>query len=182
MAQKLILRTVSVIHSNSKIAIMKTIKKIGVLLIAGAIGVFIPYTIHQGGSTLIFTWRAFAILGVTLLIAYIKIGQLLDHKFSFIKWMTTSGIISGVLQIIGLLRWVFVVPVIAGSYVVAADPVAKQIAISSFQLIHQFGGVLLGEHIGQLFTVTYTITPTLNGCPGAVVNYVVTVNPALLYV
>lgn len=27
-------------------------------------------------------------------------------------------------------------------------------------------------------TVTYAITPTLNGCPGAVVNYVVTVNPA----
>ena len=27
-------------------------------------------------------------------------------------------------------------------------------------------------------TVTYTITPSLNGCPGAVTNYVITVNPA----
>jgi hypothetical protein len=27
----------------------------------------------------------------------------------------------------------------------------------SFQVIHQLGGVLLGEHIGQLFTIVWTI-------------------------
>ncbi len=158
---------------------MKIEKTIGSLLIAGAIGVLIPYTIltilfeypvilrqdpgviltkfHAGGSSLIFTWWAFAILCLPLLIAYIKIGQLLQNKVSFIKWVTTIGIVSGIVQIIGLLRWVFVVPVIANNYVAATDPVVKQIAFGSFQLIHQFGGVLLGEHIGQLFTIIYTI-------------------------
>jgi len=68
---------------------MKTDKLIGLLLISGAVGVLIPYTLltmnfdypeilrheagtiltrfHAGGSSLIFTWWAFAILGLPLL-------------------------------------------------------------------------------------------------------------------
>ena len=158
---------------------MKTEKKIGWLLIAGAVGVFIPYTMltmsfeypdilrqdigiiltkfHDGGSTLIFTWWAFAILGLPLLIAYIKIGQLLENRAGFIRWATTLGVISGIVQIIGLLRWVFVVPVIADNYTTSTDPVIKEIAKGNFQTIHQFGGVLLGEHLGQLFTIAWSI-------------------------
>ena len=71
---------------------MKSDKATGLLLISGAIGVCIPYTIltvifeypdilrrdtgtvltkfHEGGNTLVFTWWAFAILGLPLLIAY----------------------------------------------------------------------------------------------------------------
>src|SRR5215218_7218032 len=104
---------------------MKMEKKIGWLLIAGAIGVLIPYTIltmtfeypdilrqdtgmiltkfHNGGSSLILTWWAFAIPGLPLLIAYILIGQKLENKLSFIKWVTTFGVISGIAQIIALL-------------------------------------------------------------------------------
>ena len=158
---------------------MKTEKTIGLLLIAGAIGVFIPYTIltmtfeypdilrkdpgevlttfHNGGGSLVLTWWAFAILGLPLLIAYILIGQKFENKLGFIKWVTTFGVISGIVQIIGLLRWVFVIPVIANNYVAAGDAASKEAAKISFQTIHQFGGVLLGEHIGQLFTVVWTI-------------------------
>lgn len=158
---------------------MKAEKSIGWLLIAGAVGVFIPYTIltiifeypdilrqdsgivltkfYAGGSPLIFTWFAFAILGLPLLIAYIKIGELFQNKTGFIKWATTFGVISGIAQIIGLLRWVFVVPVIAKNYVTATDTVTKEIAKANFEIVHQLGGVLLGEHIGQLFTIIYTV-------------------------
>ena len=154
---------------------MKSGKLIGLLLFVGAVGVFIPYTIltmtfeypdilrqdagvvltkfHEGGSTLIFTWWAFAILGLPLLIAYILIGQKLESRLGFIKWVTTLGVISGIVQIIGLLGWVFVVPVIAGNYVAASDAATQETAKMSFQIIHQLGGVLLGEHIGKLFTI-----------------------------
>jgi hypothetical protein len=157
---------------------MKKEKTTGLLLIAGAIGVFIPYTIltmtfeypdilrqdtgiiltkfHTGGSSLIFTWWAFSILGLPLLIAYILIGQKFENKLGFIKWVTTIGVISGIVQIIALLRWVFVVPAIANNYV-TGDAITKTAAISSFQTVHQFGGVLLGEHIGQLFTIIWTV-------------------------
>jgi len=158
---------------------MQKEKTIGLLLIAGAIGVLIPYTIltvtfeypdilrqntgtiltkfYKGGSPLILTWWAFAILGLPLLIAYVLIGQEFENKLSFIKWATTFGVISGIVQIIALLRWVFVVPVIANSYISAGDDATKTAAILSFQTIHQFGGVLLGEHVGQLFTIIWTV-------------------------
>jgi hypothetical protein len=158
---------------------MKKEKTIGLLLIAGATGVLIPYTIltmtfeypdilrqdtgiiltkfHNGGSSLILTWWAFAILGFPLLIAYIRIGQKFENRLSFIKWTTTLGVVSIIVQMIGLLRWVFVVPVIANSYVSAGDAAEKTAAVMSFQTIHQFGGVLLGEHLGQLFTIIWTI-------------------------
>lgn len=158
---------------------MKQEKIIGYLLIAGAIGVFIPYTIltitfeypdilrqdagtiltrfHNGGSSLIFTWWAFAILGLPLLIAYILIGQMFENKVGFIRWTTTIGVVSGMVQIIGLLRWVFVVPVIANTYATSDGPATREAATLTFQTIHQAGGVLLGEHLGQLFTVLWTI-------------------------
>lgn len=158
---------------------MKTDKTIGLLLILGAIGVFIPYTIltitfdypnvlrqesglllarfHSGGSPLIFTWLAFALLGIPLLIAYSMIGQKLETRLPYMRWVTSIGIISGVVQIVGLLRWVFVVPVLASDFVNASEPATRETIVIVFKTIHQFGGVLLGEHLGQLFTVIWTV-------------------------
>ncbi len=158
---------------------MKSQKTIGILFILGAVGVFVPYTIltiifnypdvlrrepgnilrefHDGGSSLIFTWLAFAMLGLPLLIAYSTLGKKLGAKLPFIGWLTTLAIISGIVQIIGLLRWVFVVPILASDYVNTTDPVLNRAIIASFKIIHQFAGVLLGEHLGQLFTVIWTV-------------------------
>ena len=87
---------------------MKTEKTIGILLIIGAVGVLVPYTVltiifdypnilrqetgailtkfHQGGNRLIWTWWAFAILGLPLLEAYVLLGQKLEQKFYFVRW------------------------------------------------------------------------------------------------
>ena len=161
---------------------MRSEKQIGMLLVLGAIGVFIPYTIltiifeypdilrqetgviltkfHNGGSALILTWWAFATLGLPLLVAYSKLGKLYEDKLPFVRWVTTIGIISGIAQIIGLLRWVFVVPVLASSYLNATDPATAAATKIAFQTVHQFGGVLLGEHVGQLFTIIWTVMIT----------------------
>lgn len=158
---------------------MKQEKIIGSLLLIGAIGVFIPYTIltiifeypdilrqdtatiltkfRQGGSRLIMTWFAFAIAGLPLLPAYIQIGKKMENKSSLVRVATTIGIIGLIIQMIGLLRWTFVVPVLADSFVNATDEATKAAAIISFKTIHQFGGVLLGEHLGQLFTIIWTV-------------------------
>ncbi len=158
---------------------MKTEKTTGLLLIAGAIGVFVPYTVltqifeypvilrqgagtiltkfHAGGSRLIFTWWAFAMFGVLLLAAYVYMGRLFANRLGFIKWATTLGVISGIAQIIGLLRWVFVVPVLANHYVTTGSGGDKDAIVVAFETVHQFGGVLLGEHIGQLFTIIWTL-------------------------
>lgn len=158
---------------------MKTEKTIGRLLIAGAIGVLVPYTIlaiifqypdilredtaviltkfHEGGSKLIFTWFAFAVAGLPLIPAYILIGQKLENRAPLIRMATTIGIIGLIVQMIGLLRWTFVVPVLSNNFVTAEDEATKAAVIISFKTIHQFGGVLLGEHSGQLFTIIWTV-------------------------
>lgn len=160
---------------------MKTEKTIGILLIIGAIGVLVPYTIltiifdypnilrqetgviltkfHEGGNSLIWTWWAFAILGLPLLGAYILIGQKLEQKFHFVRWATTLGVIGLLVQMIGLLRWTFVVPVLANNFVTENEMI-KEASKVGFQIVHQYSGVVLGEHIGQLFTIVWTIMMT----------------------
>lgn len=157
---------------------MRTEKTIGILLISGAIGVLVPYTVltfifeyptilreetgvilakfHKGGSLLIWTWWAFAILGLPLLKAFVLIGQKLEQKFSFVRWATILGIIGLLVQVIGLLRWTFVVPVIASNFM-TGNEMTKEASKVAFQVVNQYGGVVLGEHIGQLFTITWTI-------------------------
>jgi Domain of unknown function (DUF4386) len=163
---------------------MKIEKTIGWLLIAGAAGVFIPYTIltmifeypvilrqeagviltkfNEAGSKLIWTWFAFALMGIPLLPAYILIGQKLENKSALIRIATTIGVIGLIVQMIGLLRWTFVVPVLANSFVQATDEATKAAAIVSFKTIHQFAGVILGEHLGQLFTIIWTALVSLS--------------------
>jgi hypothetical protein len=158
---------------------MKKEKTTGWLLIAGAVGVLIPYTMltiifqypdilredtaviltkfHQGGSQLIFTWFAFAIIGLPLIPAYIRIGQKLENRSSLVRTATTIGVIGLIVQMVGLLRWTFVVPVLSNSFITVTDEATKAAAIMSFKTIHQFGGVILGEHLGQLCTITWTV-------------------------
>lgn len=152
---------------------------IGSLLIVGAVALFIPYNIliaifdypdilrqdtsviltkfYDGGSTLIWTWFAFAITGIPLLPAYVLLGQKLETKTSVSRLATTFGVIGLIVQMIGLLRWTFVIPVLADTFVGAVDETTKTAVIVAFKTIHQFAGVILGEHLGQLFTIAWTV-------------------------
>lgn len=163
---------------------MKINQSIGGLFIAGAIALFIPYTIltiifeypdilrqdtaiiltkfHEGGNRLIWTWFAFAITGIPLLPAYILLGQKLEAKSLLVRTATTIGVIGLVVQMVGLLRWTFVVPVLADTFVAATDEPTKIAAMVAFKTIHQFSGVILGEHLGQLFTIGWTIMISLS--------------------
>lgn len=158
---------------------MKTYKVIGILFITGAVALLIPYTaltiifdypdvlrhnagqvlseFHAGGKILILTWFAFAITGIPLIPAYILLGQKLENKSALIRVATTIGVTGLIVQMVGLLRWTFVIPILADSFVNATDEATKTSAVMSFKMIHQFGGVLLGEHLGQLFTILWTL-------------------------
>ena len=158
---------------------MRDYKIIGALFITGAVALFVPYTIltvifdypdilrkdtaeiltrfHDGGSTLILTWFAFAITGLPLLPAYIMTGQKMEARIPMMRVATTIGVIGLIVQMIGLLRWTFVVPVLADSFVHSDDATIKAASIMAFKTIHQFGGVLMGEHLGQLFTIIWTV-------------------------
>lgn len=160
------------------------LKTTGILLITGAIALLIPYTIltiifeypvilrqdtgtiltkfQEGGPSLIFTWFAFSITGIPLIPAYIMIGQKYEIKAPLIRMATTIGIIGLIVQMVGLLRWTFVVPVLADTFTHATEDATRAAAIVSFKIIHQFGGVILGEHLGQLFTIAWTVMMSIS--------------------
>jgi hypothetical protein len=156
---------------------IKKQKLIGILFVLGVISVSIPYTIltitfqypkilrlpiseilqkfSNGGPSLVFTWWLFAIGGLTLFFAYNLLGSLLRKKIWYADLIQHIGTISCVLQIVGLLRWTFIVPLLANFYTADNSPYSKESVELVFIVIHQLGGVILGEHLGQIFTILW---------------------------
>jgi hypothetical protein len=111
-----------------------------------------------GGTSLVWTWFAtawtYAILLVPMLLLPAALGRRGDPA---LRAATYVGAASVVLSLIGFLRWVFVVPPLADSYV-AGDAVTRAAVDAAWTAQHQFGGALLGEHLGQLFVIGWSVT------------------------
>ena len=110
-----------------------------------------------GGTSLTWTWFAtawtYAILLVPILLLPAALGRRGDPVLRVATW---AGAISVLLSLIGFLRWVFVVPPLADSYV-GGDTVTRAAVEAAWTAQHQFGGALLGEHLGQLFAVAWSV-------------------------
>jgi Domain of unknown function (DUF4386) len=114
-----------------------------------------------GGTSLVWTWFAvawtYAILLVPILLLPAALGRGDDPV---LRAATFVGAASVLLSLIGFLRWVFVVPALADSYA-AGDPTTKAAVAAAWMAQHQFGGALLGEHLGQLLAIGWSITISL---------------------
>jgi hypothetical protein len=111
-----------------------------------------------GGPSLVWTWFAvawtYAILAVPILLLPAALARRGDAA---LRVATYVGAASVVLSLIGFLRWVFVVPPLADSYV-AGDATTRTAVAAAWTAQHQFGGALLGEHLGQLLVIAWSIT------------------------
>jgi len=154
-------------------------KLTGIFFIVGAILVNIPFMLltmnfdypdilrapvaqiltqyQAGGDALIYTWLAFAWAGLPLLLGVIMLKRILEQEYSpFLETATVLGVSGSIVQVIGLLRWVFVVPALAKLF---ADPMTDSVTKASistvFLAVHQYGGVVLGEHLGQFLSILW---------------------------
>jgi hypothetical protein len=120
-------------------------------------GVVLP-AVAAGGTSLVWTWFAtawtYAILAVPILLLPAVLGRRDDPV---LRAATVVGAASVLLSLIGFLRWVFVVPPLARSYV-TGDPVTQAAVDAAWTAQHQFGGALLGEHLGQLLIIGWSVT------------------------
>src|SRR4051794_6231893 len=111
-----------------------------------------------GGTSLVWTWFAtawtYAILLIPILLMPTVLGRRTDPV---LRAATYVGATSVVLALIGFLRWVFVVPTLADSYV-TGDTTQQAAAAAAWTAQHQFGGALLGEHLGQLLAIGWSVT------------------------
>lgn len=136
---------------------------------------------QAGGSSLIILWWMFMLSGLLLIGAAVLLGQALGLG-GIVLLATTIGVLAGLVQMLGLLRWVYVVPAIARAY---TDPALsaeqRQVHVAVFRALHLYLGVGVGEHLGYLFTGLWSVSigvgvvqgtalPTWVGWPGIVIG------------
>jgi len=120
-------------------------------------------TFHAGGSRLILTWFGFGLSALLLIPASVLLQSVMNfskyHSDSLhLAIATLMGALSGILQAIGLMRWVFVVPILANLYTNPASSTTTREAVSVvYQVVHQYGGVVIGEHLGQTLLIGWTL-------------------------
>lgn len=160
---------------------IRLVRKTGILLILLVIFLNIPYTLliqtfeyddilrqpvgdvltkfSAGGAELILIWLAFGLAALLFIPVSILLYQVLVRDNSpYLTIATVSGILSGILQSIGLLRWVFVVPVLARLYTDPSSSSTTREAVAVvYQAAHQYGGVVLGEYLGQTLLIVWTL-------------------------
>jgi Domain of unknown function (DUF4386) len=111
-----------------------------------------------GGTSLVWTWFATAWTYAVLLVPILLLPAVLGRRSDpVLRAATYAGATSVVLALIGFLRWVFVVPPLADSYV-TGDATTQAAVDAAWTAQHQFGGALLGEHLGQLLALGWSVT------------------------
>jgi hypothetical protein len=114
-----------------------------------------------GGRRLILLWYAFALTGVLFLPLALIIGDLVAND-PLGRASVPFGLIAGIVQLVGLLRWSFLVPHLARAYVAPATTGASRDATAvTFESAHRFLGMGIGEHLGYLFTGVWSVLVAL---------------------
>ena len=112
---------------------------------------------RAGGSSLILLWWAFMLSGLLLIAGAVLLGQVLGFGW-IVPVATVVGVLAGLVQMLGLLRWVYVVPALARAHVdPTLGPEQREVHAAVFRALHQYLGVGVGEHLGYLFTGIWSV-------------------------
>jgi hypothetical protein len=112
---------------------------------------------HDGGAPLVLAWFGFAMSALLFIPVALAADRLLAAHGSASRGATVLGIASATAQAIGLLRWVLVVPALAAGYADPAASAATRDAIAVvFDAVHHYGGMVIGEMVGQLLLAGWT--------------------------
>lgn len=114
-----------------------------------------------GGASLILIWQGFLLCALAMI--PLAIGLALRapgwrERPALALGGAITGALAGLTQAIGLSRWVFVVPHLARQH---ADPAStdmrRAVAEGLFDALNQWGGVAIGEHLGQALTCLWLL-------------------------
>ncbi len=113
----------------------------------------------DGGAPLRRLWYAFAMSAVLFTPVPVLVQQVFGPDAPwFLVVGTVIGVLAGVVQFLGLIRWPFLVPSLADIYTdPQSSPATRESVAVAFQAFHRYVGVAIGEHLGYLFTSAWTI-------------------------
>jgi Domain of unknown function (DUF4386) len=114
---------------------------------------------RAGGSGLVLLWWGFAITAVLFApLAVLVSASLAEADAVILALGTTVGVLASAVQFLGLVRWPFLVPYLARTMADPdATPARKDAVDVVFQSFNRFLGVAVGEHLGYLFTGTWSV-------------------------
>lgn len=115
-------------------------------------------TFVQGGDALVLAWLAFAAGALLFIPVVLALRHLLLERGIDDGGASILGVAAAVAQSTGLLRWVLVVPALATTYADPASSEAMRAAVvATFESNHRFGGMVIGEMVGQLLLAGWTV-------------------------
>ena len=111
-----------------------------------------------GGRGLVAIWYGFMLTAVLFVPLAVLVHKVLARENTpYMAVATAFGIIAGVVQFLGLVRWPLLVPYLAETYLAPASSGATREAVAVvFQAFNQYAGVAVGENLGYLFTGLWT--------------------------
>lgn len=125
-----------------------------------------------GGAPLRRLWYAFTLSALLFLPVPVLVHQVFGPDAPwYLATGTVIGVLASLVQVLGLIRWPFLVPTLAAIYNdPAGSPATRDSAAVTFQAFHHYAGVAIGEHLGYFFTSVWTLLLALAILQTPVVN------------
>lgn len=120
---------------------------------------------HAGGTMLTLQWYGMVFVSLLLIPSIFLLGQIIQNQGlgreqdrTYIKLGTLFGILAGMTNVLGFIRWVFLVPHLAERFVDPTTSAASREAIEVvFEAFHLYAGFSIGEHLGYIFIGLWAI-------------------------
>jgi hypothetical protein len=117
----------------------------------------ILHNVRAGGSPLVLAWLAFAVSALLFIPVVYGFRALLAAHGQKDGGASALGVASAIVQAAGLLRWVLVVPALAAMLTdPQSSPATRDATLVVFDAVHRYGGMVMGEMVGQLLLAGWT--------------------------
>jgi hypothetical protein len=120
-----------------------------------------------GGSRLVLLWWAFAMTAVAFVPIAVGVGALVGDG-TIGRLSVIVGVLAALVQALGLIRWPFLVPMLARER--EKNPAVVDLV---FEVANRYFGIAVGEHLGYLLTGSWTILVSVALIPVAPLWFIV---------
>ena len=113
-----------------------------------------------GGAPLVAVWYALALTALAFVPLTVLVHRVLaEREAPVLLWVaTTFGVVAGLAQTLGFLRWPLLVPHLAQAYLAPGAGEAQRAAAAMvLEAFHRHAGMAVGEHLGYLSTSVWTL-------------------------
>lgn len=112
----------------------------------------------ENSSVIIPIYYLLALTGISQILVSLFLRQVLDdNKATLVVLATVFGVLTGLFQVVGFIRWPILIPYIAEAMANAnASGVSKEVVAFAEGAVNRYVGMAVGEHLGFLAQATWT--------------------------